>query len=345
MASPLIPTTVDSRAYKAPISNPTRQSKLIIAATAVGLWEGKDHHIATWTGSSWKFIKPIQGVSTWIVDEGVEATWDGSAWVVPSGGSGGGESREILHADRIYYVRTDGNDSNTGLVNDASGAFLTIQKAVNVVSLDIDMNIFQVTIKVADGTYNTSGTNLLLGEYVGNWKPPIIEGNITTPSNCIISNTSSPLVNCMRSQWTIRGFRVIANGSLALFAQLGAYLTISDISFGYAHDQHMWARSSVIQIIGNYSIDGPAIHHIIAEDGGYVGTMGYSIAVFIASAYTISIMAYAINGSTIRLKPATFTGAQPVGIRYVGEALSVIIANNAIPGTVGGNVTGGSVKL
>jgi len=83
MASPLIPTTVDSRAYKAPVSNPTRQSKLIIAATAVGLWEGKDHHIATWTGSSWKFIKPIQGVSTWIVDEGVEVTWDGSAWNTP----------------------------------------------------------------------------------------------------------------------------------------------------------------------------------------------------------------------------------------------------------------------
>lgn len=53
-------------------------------------------------------------------------------------------------ADITYYVRTDGNDGNTGLANTAGGAFRTIGKAVSMVPKMIN---HIVNINVGAGTY------------------------------------------------------------------------------------------------------------------------------------------------------------------------------------------------
>src|SRR5262249_46571914 len=67
-------------------------------------------------------------------------------------GSVNGSARNMMSAlaqfrDRVrqqvpggltIYVRPDGSDSNTGLANTAGGAFLTIQKAVDVASKHYD---------------------------------------------------------------------------------------------------------------------------------------------------------------------------------------------------------------
>jgi hypothetical protein len=54
-------------------------------------------------------------------------------------------------ADITYYVRTDGNDSNTGLANTAGGAFKTIGKAVSMIPQVVN---HMMKILVAAGTYN-----------------------------------------------------------------------------------------------------------------------------------------------------------------------------------------------
>jgi hypothetical protein len=92
--------------------------------------------------------------------------------------------REKLTADRTYYVRTDGNDSNTGLADTAGGAFLTIQKAVDVVKSAIDTAGFTVTIQLQAATH-TLGAQLKFESY--NFGSLRIQGDSASPGSYIIA--------------------------------------------------------------------------------------------------------------------------------------------------------------
>jgi hypothetical protein len=61
--------------------------------------------------------------------------------------------RERLTADRTYYVRTDGSDSNTGLADTAGGAFLTIQHGLDVICGTLDFSVYTVTLQIRTGTF------------------------------------------------------------------------------------------------------------------------------------------------------------------------------------------------
>jgi len=91
--------------------------------------------------------------------------------------------RTKLTANRTYYVRTDGNDSNTGLTNTSGGAFLTVQAAINTVAA-LDLQIYNVTIQIADGTY--AGAMVVNGPWLGTGDVTI-QGNNATPSNVVLS--------------------------------------------------------------------------------------------------------------------------------------------------------------
>ncbi len=91
---------------------------------------------------------------------------------------------EVLTANRTYYVRPDGNDNNDGLTNTPSGAFRTIQRAVNQ-AYTVNCNRYIITIQVADGTYNENIT--ILGALYNSSNALAIIGNTSTPSNVIIN--------------------------------------------------------------------------------------------------------------------------------------------------------------
>jgi len=102
--------------------------------------------------------------------------------------------KDKLTADRTYYVRTDGNDANTGLANTAGGAWLTPDYAREWIAQNIDFNNFRVTVEIADGTYPgvSSGKKLHGGGTL--W----FKGNHTTPANVILDGTT---LTCAFETW------------------------------------------------------------------------------------------------------------------------------------------------
>lgn len=77
-------------------------------------------------------------------------------------------TRELLTADRTYYVRTDGDDNNDGLSDTAGGAFLTIQKAIDVVG-GLDLGIYNAYIQLSGSFTLTESITL---------KDPVGAGNV-----------------------------------------------------------------------------------------------------------------------------------------------------------------------
>lgn len=82
-----------------------------------------------------------------------------------------------------YYIRTDGSDSNTGTSNTAGGAWLTLQKAANVM-------VGGDTVNVASGTYIgsiTQSTNATLANPI-TFKSTTKWGAILKPSGAGTNN-------------------------------------------------------------------------------------------------------------------------------------------------------------
>ncbi|MEW9806896.1 DUF2793 domain-containing protein [Mesorhizobium sp. ZMM04-5] len=178
--------------------------------------------------------------------------------------------RERLGANRAYYVRTDGNDANSGLVNSAGGAFLTIQRALDVVAA-LDMSIHNVTIQVADGTYSEGV--VVSGGWLGSGSVTL-QGNVTTPANCVISRPSG---NCTLvtnyGRLAILGFKVeTGSPGLGVAAQNGGVLTIAgQMNFGACGTAHIYAeRGGVVTAASSYTISGSSSCHVQALSDGYV---------------------------------------------------------------------------
>ena len=248
--------------------------------------------------------------------------------------------REKLTAARTYYVRTDGSDSNSGLANTAGGAFLTIQKAVDVCAA-LDFNGFSATVQVGDGTWTapvitvSSTVNGVL----------TIAGNATTPDNVLWSLSSG---SCLTASGpgvrvTVKDMKLQTSGVSGIVSSGRASVAATNCTFGACGYSHVTGASGGVivistscRIVGNApsfaNLDNANIDMTLCAFT-LTGTPAFSTAFITAQA-----LSYA------RCVLPTFSGAA-TGSRYSVSTNSVINVNAAgetfLPGNAAGTKTTG----
>lgn len=253
--------------------------------------------------------------------------------------------REVLTANRTYYVRTDGSNSNNGLANTSGGAFLTLQKAIDAVAA-LDISIYNVTIQVGAGTY-TAGA-LINGAWIGSGTVTLT-GDLTTPASCIVSTTSASCISVASGgRLSIGGFelRTTTSGN-CLNAGTGGSLTVTGaMAFGACASNHIAAAQygSVVVSGVSYAISGNASRHFNSSPLGYINVFSTTITLTGTPAFA-SAFAFADRLGFVTNTGVTYLGAA-TGTRYTANSNAVINTNgggaNFFPGSVAGaTATGG----
>lgn len=255
--------------------------------------------------------------------------------------------REMLTANCTYYVRTDGSDSNTGLVDSADGAFLTIQKALNVVYGTLDLGGHDVTIDIGNGTYTAALTVSSPQVGAGNIT---LHGDTTTPSNVHLSVAGQVItVTGFGSKLRVQGVKISSSAGFgALSADAGGFITISGkVEFGTCTGHHVIATANGV-------VFNTGIEEIISGNAPshyYSGSSGYIQSLF--STWTLSgtpafATAFAVGRSAgIILVAATTTAGAATGSRYSSTQNSVINASgggaSVFPGNAAGSTATGGI--
>lgn len=254
-------------------------------------------------------------------------------------------TREVLSANRTYYVRTDGSDSNNGLANTSGGAFLTIQKAINTAS-GLDLSIYDVSILVPAGTWTE---NLVLKSLVGAGRVTLT-GDITTPSNVVLNPASGSAISAdgIVGLWTVTGFKTVTSGSAIQFRVSGCAVSIGVMDWGDAAGSggiHIYggrgAQIQALSLVKTVSAASFGYHMFLDNNSVYYANSGTATAITGNPAFTTWVQVS--NGANLRNGSETFTGSVTSGKKYnaTGNA-SLDSGGSTFPGpTAGTTSTGG----
>lgn len=345
----ILQLSVLDRGLTAPPGSPADGARYIVASGATGAWSGHVGEIAAWQDGAWMFYAPVEGWIAWVADEDIAVVWNGSAWTALTTGGGGGSGRELLTANRTYYVRTDGSNSNNGLANTSGGAFATLQKAYDVISATLDLGGNTVTIQVGSGTY-TSG--LAVSQPWTGGGAVLLQGDTSTPANVIISTTSAACINTtvpLPGALTVQGFELrTTSGGNGIDHSGGGVIIAGVMRYGACSNAHMQVASGCyIGVVSNYTISGNASQHWNALHGGFIQCDGKTITLSGTPAFS-SPFAVATNTGKIEAIGNTFSGSA-TGTRYSAASNGVINTNgagaSAFPGNAAGSTATGGQYL
>lgn len=248
-------------------------------------------------------------------------------------------ARERLTADRTYYVSPTGSDSALG--TSAGRAFATITRALAVVK-SLDMNGFDVTIQLADGTYTAGG--IADGPFVGG--RVTVRGNSAVPLNCRIETASNCIAAVNSAVLTVTGVTLKSLGANGLFAGTNGKIVVGGaVAFDYAAGYHMSAANGgEISVTNDYAVIAGALAHWLAYFGGRISCVGRAVSISFTPAFTYA-WAFSSRGGLMECYSCTFTGAATGG-RYAADTNAIIFVAGAsatyLPGNAAGyTLTGG----
>ncbi len=273
----------------------------------------------------------------------VKVSPDGSIWheaIVIDRASGRVRAtglREVLGANRTYYARADGSDSNDGLSDTSGGAFLTLQKAIDTATA-LDLSVYAVTIQVGAGTYTAAA---VLKSYVGAG-PITLRGDVSTPANVIVSTTSA---NCFTAdgvlgKYKLEGFKLQTTTSgRGIACQNGSYIEFGAVDFGACAQDHILCENATVMNIGSsYTISGNAGRHVLVNNLGYVRTTALTVTLTGTPNFT-SHFANANAQAVFACFGNTYSGLA-TGTRYSVATNGLINSNGGGASYLPGNASG-----
>jgi len=294
------------------------------------------------TGDDDLHLKVSPDGTTWY--EGIKIAAATGAVTFPNTTIAGG--REVLTGNRTYYVRTDGSNSNNGLANTSGGAWLTPQKAMDVIAATLDLAGFTVTVQLGDGTY-TSGVSLK--PWVGGGAL-IFQGNHTTPANVFVSCTAAHcfqnVLGALPGIVTIKDMKLgTTTSGYCLNCTAPCTVIIDAVNFAAAQF-HIAAYTGVtVDLSKSYTISGGGVSHWYCA-GALFSNYGLAPTITLTGTPAFSsAFARATTGGFLYCGGHVFSGAA-TGPRYSADLNGVLHTGGGgasfLPGNAAGSTaTGG----
>jgi hypothetical protein len=243
------------------------------------------------------------------------------------------------------HTASTGNDSNNGLEQTRSGAFMTIQAAINAAAA-INIGPWTVTIQLADGLYTVGGA--VNAPWTGTGTVTLV-GNTTTPANVLISTTSASCITVSGGgRLTVSGMelRTTTSGSCLVANSFSTISIAAGLRFGAATGgYHILSDGGFIGGNAAYTITGGAVSHWIATTGGSL--IYASVTVTITGTPNFSFaFAEARGGAYIGTVGITWSGAVSGTTKKHDVSLNAAINTfgsgvGYFPGTPAGTTTSG----
>lgn len=261
-------------------------------------------------------------------------------YVLRDNGTWGPGGRELLIANRTYYVRSDGSDSNNGLTNTPAGAFLTLQHAIDVLGT-LDLSIYDATITIGiAGTY--AGCTVSAPFIGGPGSSVTISGDVAAPSNYVIS---SVITVSNYAVLNLSGLDYTSNGN-GITATIGGIINVTGTCvFGVCTSNHIVCTyGGSIVVSANYTIDGGTNNHMVIQYNSIIFNAGITVTLTGTPAFT-SFFIVCSEASSMQGNGNTYVGAA-TGTRYLAQMNGVIQTlgggANYFPGNApGSTATGG----